>query len=92
MDRDYAGDYSMWNYNPNTAYTIEHCGIDLLEPYCTASCPEDCVSGQWELFYQEYDMNSFNPVDAKWRRNNMITLECGKSLTRMFLNKKIKIV
>ena len=80
----------MWNYNPNAMSTMEYCGMDLLEPYCTASCPEDCVSGQWEHFYvKENVMNSYNPHEAKWTRNNMISIECGKLLIIKCWSKKI---
>ena len=35
------------NYDPNE-YREDECGIDLLEPYCSSTCPHDCISGQWE--------------------------------------------
>ena len=47
-----------FNKLPNNEYREDKCGIDLLEPYCSSTCPHDCISGQWESVHPKTDFAS----------------------------------
>lgn len=59
-------------------YLEDDCGIDLLEPYCTSSCPEDCISGRWESSHWEENQETWS-FEHAITKDNMLAIECGKS-------------
>ena len=53
-----------------------------MEPHCTSPCPEDCASSHWETLHKEtHRINGTNKLEVKLTRENMLTIECGKTLT-----------
>ena len=70
-----------WNADPYAGATtnFDDCGIDLLQPYCTSACPEDCMSGQWENVHWKENEGGHN-FELEWTQNNVVTIECGKKL------------
>ena len=64
--------------NDDKAFQNEKtCGIDMLEPYCSSFCPEDCMSGQWENVYWKQKDYPHHHFDRILTTNNVLTIECG---------------
>ena len=83
---------------PPPEYREDKCGIDLLEPYCSSTCPHDCISGQWESVHSKKrpkdDENEEDRYDVIMSNNNFITIECGKLLIKtlsMLLKKNFEL-
>ena len=78
----------MWGYVIDDPFE-DYCGVDLLEPYCSSSCPEDCISGQWENSHWNQGANWI--MEHKMTTDNKISIECGKCSAGITLSKlKIK--
>ena len=69
--------YGIDDIAPPPDYREDKCGIDLLEPYCSSTCPHDCISGQWESVHSKKRSND-DVFDVINSTNNVITIECGK--------------
>ena len=78
--------YGIDNVAPPPGYREDKCGIDLLEPYCSSTCPHDCISGQWESVHAKprtkmvEDNIEEDGYDVITSNNNFISIECGKLL------------